>query len=249
MKPRTAIVVFAIIFLSSFLTGIHGYCLAQEKVRADLFQALQRTLATKYEAWITPDTIRTYRSHLALPQLRDKASISYDLHNDRRESLSSRSLTCLYNGKSVTFKAYANCSAATLLAISDQRLSLGLLLFSLAWAIGSYWFIRKKHPMPSGQLIRIGRLVYSATDGRFYDHQGQAIHLTPMQDQLMRMFMDNETHTLSQQVICDTLWPKKEDASETLYTLIRRLKIAVEDRFRLRIMVDRGRSYTLTEDR
>lgn len=249
MKPRTAIVVFAIIFLSSFLTGIHGYCLAQEKVRADLFQALQRTLATKYEAWITPDTIRTYRSHLALPQLRDKASISYDLHNDRRESLSSRSLTCLYNGKSVTFKAYANCSAATLLAISDQRLSLGLLLFSLAWAIGSYWFIRKKHPMPSGQLIRIGRLAYSATDGRFYDHQGQAIHLTPMQDQLMRMFMDNETHTLSQQVICNTLWPKKEDASETLYTLIRRLKIAVEDRFRLRIMVDRGRSYTLTEDR
>ena len=103
--------------------------------------------------------------------------------------------------------------------------------------------------MPSDQLIRIGWLVYSATDGRFYDHQGQAIHLTPMQDQLMRMFMDNETHTLSQQVICDTLWPKKEDASETLYTLIRRLKIAVEDRCRLRIIVDRGRSYTLTEDR
>lgn len=249
MKPQTAIVVFAIIFLSSFLTGIHGYCSAQEKVRADLFQALQRTLATKYEAWITPDTIRTYRSHLALPQLRDKASISYDLHNDRRESLSSRSLTCLYNGKSVTFKAYANCSAATLLAISDQRLSLGLLLASLAWALGSYGLIRKKRPMPSGQLVRIGLLVYCATDGRFYDHRGQAIHLTPMQDQLMRMFMDNETHTLSQQVICDTLWPKKEDASETLYTLIRRLKIAIEDRFHLHITVDRGKSYTLTEDR
>ena len=37
-----------------------------------------------------------------------------------------------------------------------------------------------------------------------------------MQQQLMEMFFRSDTHLLTKAEICDALWPKKEDASETL---------------------------------
>ena len=57
--------------------------------------------------------------------------------------------------------------------------------------------------------------------------------------------MTNDTHTLSKQDICERLWPKKPDASDTLYTLIRRIKPIVETNSRLKIESDRGRNYSL----
>jgi DNA-binding response OmpR family regulator len=66
-----------------------------------------------------------------------------------------------------------------------------------------------------------------------------------MQHSLLEMFMKNDTHTLSKQDICERLWPKKPDASDTLYTLIRRIKPIVEANSRLKIESDRGRNYSL----
>jgi len=43
----------------------------------------------------------------------------------------------------------------------------------------------------------------------------------------------------------EPLWPKKPDASETLYTLIRRLKPIVSERCGLKIVADRGDGYRL----
>ena len=37
-----------------------------------------------------------------------------------------------------------------------------------------------------------------------------------MQQQLMEMFFRSDTHLLTKAEICDALWPKKEDAGETL---------------------------------
>ena len=67
-----------------------------------------------------------------------------------------------------------------------------------------------------------------------------------MQQQLMEMLWQSPSHQLSKAEICDTLWPKKPDASETLYTLIRRLKPIIEEHSDLKIEVDRGKSYGLT---
>ena len=82
-------------------------------------------------------------------------------------------------------------------------------------------------------------------EGTFYDTRGQRIKLTPMQQQLMEMFFSSESHLLTKTEICDALWPKKPDASETLYTLIRRLKPVVEQHSNLKIESDRGRAYEL----
>ena len=61
----------------------------------------------------------------------------------------------------------------------------------------------------------------------------------------MEMFFRVPSHRLTKTEICEALWPKKEDASETLYTLIRRLKSVVEQHSDLKIEVDRGRAYEL----
>ncbi len=69
--------------------------------------------------------------------------------------------------------------------------------------------------------------------------------LTPMQQQLMEMFFRSPSHLLTKSEICEALWPKKDDASETLYTLIRRLKPVIEQHSDLKIEADRGRAYEL----
>jgi DNA-binding SARP family transcriptional activator len=57
----------------------------------------------------------------------------------------------------------------------------------------------------------------------------------------------SEGHRLSKQEICDTLWPRKPDASATLYTLVKRLKPVVEEQGGLQIKSERGKEYILEE--
>ena len=95
-------------------------------------------------------------------------------------------------------------------------------------------------------MLQYGGLCYAEAEGAFYDVQGQRIKLTPMQQQLMEMFFRSDAHQLTKTEICDALWPKKPDASETLYTLIRRLRPIIEEHSDLKIESDRGKSYGLT---
>ena len=79
----------------------------------------------------------------------------------------------------------------------------------------------------------------------FYDLEQKPIPFTPMQLQLMQLFLAADHHQLSKQTICDTLWQKKPDASETLYTLIRRTKVVLKERVGLKIVTERGGDYRL----
>ena len=77
---------------------------------------------------------------------------------------------------------------------------------------------------------------------------GTKIQLTPMQQRLMEMFFNSPSHSLTKAEICAALWPGKPDASETLYTLIKRLKPVVERHSSLRIASDRSKAYRLITD-
>ena len=94
-------------------------------------------------------------------------------------------------------------------------------------------------------MLQYGDLLYSESESRFFNAKGEYVKLTPMQQQLMEMFFHSSNHTLSKTEICDTLWPKKDNANETLYTLIRRLKPIIESHSNLKIEVDRGKAYEL----
>ena len=168
-------------------------------------------------------------------------------------------------GETVMLKGISEPALATVLLISDQRLSLFLAFTSLLWALYSLSFYRKKRNQESDHRIEVvsinsnsiidagllsGSLTYggvrfSEMNDVFYGLHGDAIHFTPMQQQLMRMFWEAPGHTLSKEAICAELWPKKEDANDTLYTLVRRLKPVLEEHTGLMLVADRGRSYSL----
>ena len=80
----------------------------------------------------------------------------------------------------------------------------------------------------------------------FLTLDNKEVSLTPMQRQLLTMFFQADNHQLSKQIIADALWPKKPDASDTLYTLIRRIRPILADNG-LKITSGRGKDYQLTD--
>ena len=103
----------------------------------------------------------------------------------------------------------------------------------------------RKNRKNQENFITFGNLSLSLQEACFYNEQQEKLKLTPMQYTLMEMFYLSSSHLLFKSDICQSLWPGKDNADETLYTLIRRLKPIVEDNSNLRITTDRGRAYGL----
>ena len=226
MKQHYLVIVLFVLIVASCATSLVSYRTAERQVNDDMSQALSSALAMQQSNVITQDTIQSFNSHLQIAELRGKATIAVDT-------------------KGREFKAYARCSEATIFSLSDQRLTAVLWSMTLLWA--AFCFYRRRHEMlQMAGMLQYGGLCFAEAEGTFYDAKGQRIKLTPMQQQLMEMFFRSEAHQLTKTEICDALWPKKPDASETLYTLIRRLKPVVEQHSDLKIESDRGRAYELT---
>ena len=231
MKQRYAVIVlFALIIASSF-TSLDSYRSTSRMVNEDMDRALALALEEQQSDVISQDTIRTFNSHLQIAELRGKATLAVDTRGQK-------------------FKAYAHCSEATIFSLSDQRPATILWALTGLWAM-LMWYRRRQTVMGEPSAVAIingnafGGLTYSEEDGRFYAANGNLVQLTPMQHQLMEMFFLSPSHSLTKTEICDALWPKKPDASETLYTLIRRLKPVVEQHSNLKIESDRSKSYCL----
>lgn len=231
MKQRyTVIVLFALILMSS-LTSVDSYRSTSRMVSEDMDRALTLTMLEQQSDVISQDTIRKFNSHLQIAELRGKATLAVDVHSRQ-------------------FRAYAHCSEATIFSLSDQRPAALLWMLTGFWAM-FVWYRRRQRiavehlllSVPSG--CSYGGLVYSEEEGRFYAANGDAVSLTPMQYQLMEMFFLSPNHTLTKAEICNVLWPKKPDANDTLYTLIRRLKPVVEQHSNLKIESDRSKAYRL----
>ena len=227
-------VLFALL-AASFCTSFTCYKATEQLISNDMNQALAQAMAEQRCDIISEDTIRTFNSHLQLEELRGKAVLAVDTRQHQ-------------------FTCYARCSAATIFSLSDQRPASVLWAASLLWAVCCLYGCKRGQLRPCPQpaeatatTVAFGGLTYSADEGRFYTTAGQAIRLTPMQQQLMELFLAAPAHRLSKSAICDALWPKKPDASDTLYTLIRRLRPIIEQHTLLRIESDRGQAYRLTD--
>ena len=225
MKQRYAVIVLFALILASSLTSIGCYTSTSQQVSNDMNRALALTMQEQQSDVITQDTIRSFNSHLQMAELRGKVTIAVDT-------------------KGRQFKAYARCSQATIFSLSDQRPTVVLWTLTLVWMAFCFYRRRQDVAKLTG-MLQYGGLCYAESEGMFYDARGQHIKLTPMQQQLMEMFFRSDSHHLTKTEICDALWPKKPDASETLYTLIRRLKPVVEQNSDLKIESDRGRAYEL----
>jgi hypothetical protein len=242
MKPIYAIIVFLFLVGASVLSSLHSYRCAEENIVSDMNRALALTLAEKQDGWITPDTIHVYRSHLQMPALRDKSFLTYAL-DDRSGALKSRAMRGHGKLSPLKFQGYANCSVASVWLMSDQRLPFVFSLLATLWMV--FILLRwRKERVPEGFF---GGIMLSEDGRGFVTVRQESIPFTPMQQQLMEMFFTSPDHRLSKQQICDALWPKKPDASDTLYTLVRRLKRVLEQQTGLQIVCERGKNYLLKE--
>ena len=228
MKQQYAVIVLFALFLASVLTSIDRYRTARRMVNEDMDRALAITMKEQQSEVISLDTVRTFNSHLQIAELRGKATLAVD-------------------ARSRKFKAYAQCSEATIFSMSDQRPAALLWTLTLLWAM--FTLYRRTRTLLSVPVVGVksyGGLFFSESEHRFYTSSGNGVQLTPMQHQLMEMFYHAPAYTLTKAEICTALWPGKPDASETLYTLIKRLKPVVEQHSDLKIESDRGKSYRLT---
>ena len=268
-----SVAVFLTLMLTSLLAGRHNYCKAMNEITADLNQALAQTLKERKDYIITQDTIRVYKQlrktsggqvliavsderfcrYLKDKRLQQAAFITFDVVDSdfQNNSLGDQAICSdtlivkdKHAGETLALKGYARLSVASILGMSDQRIPAACMISAFLWAMLSWLYLRKKQE-GSEAVTGFGGLVYSEVDQRFYTAAHTPIRFTPMQQQLMLLFWNAPSHSLTKEDICAALWPKKEDANDTLYTLIRRLKPIVEEHTNLKIVADRGRNYSL----
>jgi hypothetical protein len=218
MKQRYAVVVLFALIIASSMVSLTSYKATEELVTADMDQALAKALDEQQSDVISADTIQVFNSLLQIEGLRGNAVLAVDTKKG--------------------FCPRPQVSTATILSLSDQRPSMILWSMALLWGL----FCLYQHRRLSALGLYGG---LALQDGRFINAKGSEVKLTPMQQQLMEMLWQSPKHQLSKAEICDALWPKKPDASETLYTLIRRLKPIIEEHSDLKIESDRGKSYGL----
>ncbi len=239
MKHYHSVILFLLLFIPSVFMGINNYKHAERAIISDMNQALALTLAEQNVGVITPDTIKSYRNNLKINELKNLSYVYYASDDNRRKLSSDRMRW--RNNSDYEFQSYADCSFATVYSMSNQSLPLLMFLSAIIWSIYSVFYFRRHKE----EQFLFGNIIFS--DGRFYDFDKEPLHFTPMQFQLMEMLWNAEEHILSKEVICNALWPKKPDANETLYTLVRRLRPVLEDNSSLRITADRNGNYMLTE--
>lgn len=223
-------IVFSFLMLCALCTGINSYHRTEYMIAQDVNQALKQVLLKMPDNVVTTDTIRCYRNYLTIAELKDTAGIA--MRTVRRGGRWETKLV-----------AEANCNFATTFKMSDQKASGSLLFIGMLWLLSSLWYVRRNKPELIVQGLAYGGIVFH--DDKFMTISGEEIRLTPMQHSLLEMFITTDSHTLSKQEICDRLWPKKPNASDTLYTLIRRIKPIIETHSILKIESDRGKSYSL----
>lgn len=241
MKPFHSVIIFMIFVVCAALSSMHNYKVTKDSIIQDMNQALSQTISQKENGYITPDTIINYRQHLKIDALRNRSFLYYACNN-KDNVICSRKIKWNSQQYSVEFQSYANCSAADIMGLSDQRLPASILIIGILWAASSIWYFRRKYK----GVIVLGNMVYSEDENSFYDLSKSPVIMTPMQEKLMMMFFSSTNHKLSKKQICDELWPKKPDASETLYTLVRRIKPIIQTRGNLKIISERGKDYILS---
>ena len=219
MKQRYAVVVLFALIMTSGLVSLTSYRTTEGQVSEDMNQALAKALEQQQSDVISADTIQVFNSLLQMEVLKGMAVLSVETRQGSRP--------------------VPQVSMATILLLSDQRPALVLWSLALLWGFFCLYLHRRNMALGLyGGLALHG--------GCFVDAKGNVVKLTPMQQQLMEMLWQSPSHKLSKTVICEALWPKKPDASDTLYTLIKRLKPIIEQHSDLKIASDRGRSYGLT---
>lgn len=200
MKNKLSSFIVVFLFLAAMFSGERSYKSAQRSIIRDLNNAMSATLARTQSNTITPDTISLLRENLTIPVLKDSTYISYCLPGDKPKGICSDSMML----DKAAVRSYADVTFASVFGLADKRMPAAFTLLALFWMLGSMMLTKRSQHTAFAQL-------------------------TPMQRQLVDMFLDAPYGELSKEDICNALWPNKPQPEDTLYSLIRHLKAALDD--------------------
>ena len=232
MRPIVAITVFFSLMIPSLFLGYMNYRTAKENIIEDINQALVKTVLSSHPERITADTLRVFKSNLQISRLKETSYLSLCTDEPSKVSFCSDTVSFRTAHERLYIRAYPNCS-------------------SLLWGMLSLLYLHRKRnaieiAVPAKHTVLFGNLSFSASSSQFYNEQKEEIYFTSMQRSLMRMLMESEDKKVSMDDICRNLWPGKDNAKESLYTLVRRLKPIVESNTNLKIVADKGGYYRLS---
>lgn len=231
----------------SLSLGYVNYKVAKENIIEDVNQALAKTVLREKPDRITADTLRVFKANLQISQLKEMSYLSLCTEEPSKILFCSDTVCFMAEDERLYIRAYPNCSKATIFSISEQTLPSVLLAISVLWGMLSMFYLpRKENSISTCQTVVFGNLFFSVSSGQFYDEQKEAIYFTPMQLSLMQLLMTAENNRLSVDEICHNLWPGKENARESLYTLVRRLKPIVESNSNVKVVAEKGGYYALS---
>lgn len=230
---KLPVIIFLFLLVTALCSSIYGYRRTEKYINKDVNNALAMTLKQMPCDVVSVDTIKCYRDFITINEIRDTASIAMrSIRKNKKQE--------------TVLIAEAGCGFFTIFGMSDHRLSGAIMIIALFWLISSSVYAKRHRLELMTQGIAFGGITFN--NNHFCTEHGEEIRFTPMQHELMGMFFLSDEHMLLKQDVCNRLWPKKPNASDTLYTLIRRLKPILEEYSRLKIESDRGKSYTLKDN-
>ncbi len=242
MNKKAAYIVFFALLLPSIVMGYASYATTLDNIIDDLNQALAKTIQENADENITEDTLSTFRGNLKMEELKETSYLAFCTSEPSKSAVSSDTMSFCAAGERRFVRAYPNCSRAAVFGMSEQTVPSLLFLGSMLWGLYAFAHLRRKQ---DATRIALGTLSFSTANDCFYNAKQERIGFTPMQFQFMRMLITSDGFRLPVEEICRQLWPGKEDARETLYTLVRRLKPVVENSTNIRIQSEKGHCYTL----
>lgn len=271
-KSLLSISVFLLLMFSALVVGHYSYSETKSELTADLNQALSLSLAENARLFST-DTINAcrklrdvsdrgmvqltlsneaFRRRLKHKVLCEHAFLAFNLAEGPRPELpvpddvvcSSDTMVIGYHTDRVALRGYVRLSEAAVFGLSDQRLSSVLAILAFVWAVFS-WSRNRTLVTDSPYCKEYGGLYYVESECCFYDIHNAPLRLTPMQHELLLLFWNAPNHRLLKTEICAALWPKKDDANNTLYALVKRLRPMLEAHSKLHVVAHRDRGYSL----
>lgn len=249
------------LMIASVVSCCVSYSHAKQNIASDLNEAMLALANENREVWSRQDTIAALRqmhetTHKPIiyqasdvnfrnAVLKDEAYFILALVDKKNTApkiqgnkITSDSIMLIpeksADGFAIRVQGFADCTMASIFAASDQTLPGILFTLSILSMMSMFVLRRKETEMPKTELAS----VISAA------HPLDGIKLTPMQRQFAQLLLDAPEMRVDKATLCSILWGNKSNAEESLYTLVRRTKIALSTT-NMEIVCNRGDSYEL----
>ena len=241
----------------SVFWGCNNYEKAKTDMQHDLNQALRMMVTDSRQRQALMDSASVLQCDMVLTPGQAQTMLCRQLTIASLRDSSHISLCLVRDGEHEPFSERAMLCSDTVVWVQSQA-GMGDMAIALkAFANPSWWSVmgHSRPLLPLAGILTgwVGLMVLAfrmrqrmATVSTESDPFALPdLRLTPMQEQLVSLFVAAPGHILSKEMICSELWPKKDRPEDSLYTFISRLKATLRQQSDLDVVNKRGKEYQL----